>query len=83
MDGIKIEWAWWYQSFSQNPIKSEQGDFSEYLKPLFFLQHKWEGLLTSSSLLILDPFFQECPHPQGLSNEVNIIQSHEALQEVY
>ncbi len=33
-----------------------------------FSQHKWEGLLTSSSLLILGPFFQESPHPQALSN---------------
>jgi hypothetical protein len=31
----------------------------------------------------LGSFFQECPHPEASSKEVNIIQSHAALQEVF
>jgi hypothetical protein len=82
MGAIKMEWASWYRFFSQNPTKSEQGDFVRIFEATVFLQHRF-GLLTSSSLLILGPVFQECPHPRVLSNEVNIIQSHEALQEVF
>ncbi len=42
--------------------------FFQIFEATVFSQHKWEGLLTSSSLLILGPFFQESPHPQALSD---------------
>ncbi len=62
-------------------IKSVQGDFSVYFKLLFFCSTSGTGF---DKLIppVLGPLFSGMPHPQALSNEVNIIWSPEALQEV-
>jgi len=62
-------------------IKSVQGDFSVYFKLLFFCSTSGTGF---DKLIppVLGPLFSGMPHPQALSNEVNIIWSPEGLQEV-
>jgi hypothetical protein len=53
-------------------IKSEQGDFSVYLKLLFFaaqVGRAFDKLIPP----VLGPLLSGMPHPQALSNEVNII----------
>ncbi len=53
-------------------IKSEQGDFSVYLKLLFFAAQVG-GAFDKLIPPVLGPLLSGMPHPQALSNEVNII----------